>query len=99
MLSRANQYRLFNIQRRGIFQEGLLILCCVLLNAETGLRRVMDDFVIHVGDVHHVTNCVSALAQKPPQHVHRHKGSEIADVPVVVNRGTARIHANLIVVH
>src|SRR5437764_11416492 len=37
--------RLFNVQCGGVFQEGLLVLCCVLLNAETGLRRVVDDLV------------------------------------------------------
>jgi hypothetical protein len=57
----------------------------------------MNNFVVYIGDVHHMTNCVSGLAQKPPQHIHCHKCPEISDVPIVVHRGSARVHPNLVV--
>src|SRR2546430_17531065 len=83
MLGRPHQCRLFDIQRRGVLQKRLLVLCSGLLNPETRVRGVMNDFVVHIGDGHNVTNCVSALTRKPAQYSHSHKSPEISDMPVV----------------
>src|SRR5882724_3825052 len=48
MLGRPHQYRLFDIQHRGVLQKRLLVLCSVLLNPETRVRGVMNDFVVHI---------------------------------------------------
>jgi hypothetical protein len=40
---------------------------------------------------------VSALVEEAAQHIDGYEGAEIADVPVVVNRRPAGIHANRVV--
>src|SRR5436305_12996463 len=60
-------------------------------------RGVADDFVIHVGDVHHVLELMAALPQEPAQNVYRDKGAEIADMAVVVDGEPACIHADCVV--
>ena len=84
------------MQSGGVFKKGFLILGRVLLNRDSGLCGVANNLVVNVGNVHDVVKFVSALAQVTAQDVHRDKGAKISDVPVVINRGPARIHANLV---
>ena len=89
--------RMLDVQGIRIFQESFLVLGGVLLDTDAVARRVADDFVIHVGDVHHVLQLVAALQQEAPQRVHHDEGAEVADVSVVVNRWPAGVHADQVV--
>ncbi len=92
----AGENGLLDVQSGTIFKKGFLILGRVIFNAQALLGRVVDNLVVHVGDVHDVTHGESALQQKAPQNVYRHKGAKVADVTVVVNRGSTGVHANFI---
>src|SRR5262249_29150804 len=67
----------------GVFVDGFVLA-----------RGIANNLVVHIRDVHHVLELVSALPQETPQNIHGHEGAEVADVPVVVNRGPAVIHAD-----
>ena len=84
-------------QRLHVLAKGLLVFLGVLADADALLGRVADDFVVHVGDVHHVLELVAALPQKAPQQVHEDESAEVADVAVVVHRRAAGIHADKVV--
>ena len=70
---------------------------CVGARIQVFFGGVADDLVIHIGNVHHVLELVSALPQEAAQQVHHDKSAEVADVPVVVDRGTAGVHADELV--
>src|SRR5262249_55946564 len=70
----------------GVFLHGLFFA-----------RRVADDLVIHVGNIHGVLEFEADLQQKPAQDVDGHKGAEVADMPVIVDRGAAVIHTHRVV--
>ena len=58
-------------------------------------RRIANDLVVHIRDVHHVMQGEALLAQEPPQDINMEEGTEVADVPVVVDRRPAAIHPQL----
>src|SRR6266404_4140700 len=74
-------FRMFAVQRVHIFQECLLELFRVLTNPYTLLGGALDDAIIDIRDVHHVTKFESALFQEAPQDVDGNKGAEISNVP------------------
>ena len=88
---------MLDVQRVGIFQKRLAILLRVLLHGDAVAGGVADDLVVHVGDVHDVLQLEAALLQKAPQRVDDDEGAEVADVSVVVDRGTAGVHADQVV--
>ena len=51
----------------------------------------------HVGDVDNMLYLVPERKQQPLEHVLKYIGAEIADVRVVVHRGTAAVHADGVV--
>ena len=73
------------------------ILLGVLLHGDAIARGIADDLVVHVGDVHDVLQLVAALLQEAPQRVDHDEGAEVADVAVVIHRGTAGVHADQVV--
>src|ERR1035441_8680983 len=80
-------------QGADILKERIDILGRILADRDPGRRRVADDLVVHVRDVHDVLDFHATEPEKPPQHIDLQKGAEIADVAVVVNRRTAGVHA------
>ena len=94
MLRGPHQYRPFDVQRRGIFQKCLLVFRRVLLDRYAIPGCVADDFVVDIGDVHHVADVIPALPQKTVEQVDCNKRPEVSDVTIVVNRRPARIHAD-----
>ena len=68
-----------------------------MLDAYALLSGIANDLVVHIGDVHHVAKLVSALVKKAAQDVDSNKGTEIADVAVVIDRGAASVHADLVI--
>ena len=92
-----DQFGMLDVQRIGVFQKSLLVFRGVLLHRDAVARGIANDLVVHVGDVHDVLQLVAALLQEAAQHVDHDKGAEVADVPVVIHRGTAGIHADQVV--
>ena len=50
--------------------------------------------MLHVGQVHDVVELEAAQFQKSPQSVLEHEGAVVADVRVVVDRGSAGVNAD-----
>jgi len=65
------QLRRLDVDHRRIFDECDLILRCELLYANSVARRVADDLVVHVGDIHDVADAVPALAKKTIEQIDR----------------------------
>ena len=59
---------------------------------------IPNDFVLDIGDVHHVIQRVAARAQPAAQDVREHEGPEIADMGVVVDGRPAGVHPHDVVV-
>src|ERR1700730_1377706 len=91
-----HQSRLLDPDQGCVFEKRLLVFGCVLLNAYSLARGIANDLVIHVGDVHDVTNPESTLPQKTAQDVDRDEGAEVADVSVVVDGRPAGVHADFV---
>src|SRR5262249_18733866 len=98
MLGSAHEYRLFDVQRGGVFQECLLEFGRIFLDADGVAGGVANDLVVNVSDVHRVPQVESALAEKAAKDIDRNEGAEIANVAVIVNGGTAGVHADLLCV-
>ena len=79
-------------QHGRVFKERLGVGLCVVLNGEATLHRVADDFVFHVGDVHHVVELEAARAQPAAEDVLEGKGPQVADVDVGVDGRSAGVH-------
>ena len=97
MLGCAHQLGLLDVQRGSVFEKGLFIFGRVLLHANAGLCGIANDLVVHIGDIHDVSNFESTLAKEATENVNGDKGAEVADMAVVVHGGTAGIHADLVV--
>ena len=82
------------MQRIQVLEKCADILFRVLPNSDAGGRRILDDAVVHVGQVHHLQDAVAARVQKSPQNVLKHEGSEISDVREVIYRRPAGVHAH-----
>ena len=61
---------------------------------DAGGGGVLDDAVVHVGDVHHLHDAKAARMQEAPQDVLKHEGAEIADVREGVDRRAAGVDAD-----
>ncbi len=85
-------------QRVQILKKRLYELRRVLADGDARRRRVADDLVVHVGDVHHVANRRARQLEKAAQHVDLQEGAEVADVAVVVDGGPAGVHAQRLAV-
>ena len=86
--------RRLDAQRLAIVKKRLHELLGVIADALPGRRRIRDDAVVHVRQVHDVVQLESAKFQEPPQNVLKHERAVIADVRVVVDRRPARVHAH-----
>ncbi len=89
---------MLDVERVGVLQKCLAIFSRVFLHGKPIARRVANDLVVHVGDVHHVLHLVAALFEEAAQGVDHDEGAEVADVAVVVDRRPAGVHADQVVV-
>jgi len=89
-----------HVQAQGgaVFEKRLRVDGGVFLKRLLFGRRVADDLIVHVGDVHDVVELVTARTQPPAQNVDEGEGAEVADVGVTVNGGAARVQANRVAV-
>src|SRR6185312_11685765 len=88
-----NLLRTLDAQRLHIFEKSRNVFGRVLPDRNLGLGGIANDLVIHVGDVHDVANRDAGKLEKTAQHIYLEKGAEIADVPIVVDCGSAGVHA------
>ena len=85
----------FKIERGHVLKESGLVFRAVLTDVEVCCRGVANDLVVDVGDVHDVTDIHADLLQVAAQHVDVDEGAEVADVAVVVDGGSAGVHAEV----
>jgi hypothetical protein len=78
-----------------IIQERLLKTRGVFPQRHFLLAYPIDDFVLDVGDVHHLLDRVAPEFEVTPHQIGKHKGAEVANMAVVINRRAATIHADL----
>ena len=90
----ANHFlRRLDSQRLHVLEKSLFEFLRVLTHAEAELGCVLDDAIVHVGNIHHMAQFAPRGTKPAPQHVDRHKRAEIADMAVVVNGRSAAVHA------
>ena len=85
-------FGLLQPQPGGILEKRLLVFSCVIGQRKPLLAGVLDDLVVHVGDVHHMQQFPAATAQIPAQNVLKGKRPQIPDVGVVIDGRTAGVH-------
>ena len=76
-----------------VFEEGLLEAGGVFADGHPGGGGVADDLVVDVGDVHDVAGGDALEPEEAAEHVDLEEGPEVADVAVVVDGGSAGVHA------
>jgi hypothetical protein len=97
VLGSSYQHWLLDANHGGVFEKSFFVFRGVLLNAHSIARRVANDLVVKVRYVHHIAHGVAGLAQESLEHVNRNEGSEVADVPVIVDCRTTGIHMHFMV--
>src|SRR5579864_2350240 len=94
MLGGAHQLlRTLNIQRSHVFKKRFFVFARVLLDCLLVTRRIPDDLVIHVSNVHDVLKLEAALAEEATQDIDGDKRAEVSDMAVVIHGGAAGIHS------
>ena len=82
-------------ERVEVFEKFRLVSGRVFLARAAGLADALDDFVLHIRDVHHVGEDVTLEFQIAPDQVGEDECPEIADVREVVHRRPAAVQADL----
>ena len=83
------------MQGSQILEKGLGKRPRVVCEREVLFSRTGDRLVVDVGDVHDLVHLVAQIAQAAPQDVFEDKGSQVADVGVVVDGGAAGVELDL----
>src|ERR1700694_202554 len=84
-----------NSQRIEILKKRLDVLLGELVDRLAMLRRLLDDAIFDIGEVHHLRDAVPLLEEDPAQEILEEEGAEVADVGIVVDGRAARVHPNL----
>ena len=79
---------------RDVFEKCLGVDGGVLADGFVLGGGVADDFILDVGDVHHVVELIAARAQPAAQNVLKGEGAQVADVDVIVDRRPAGVHSD-----
>ena len=82
-------------ERGNVLEEGLNIFFGVFADAHACGGGVLDDAVVHVGNVHDLQHAIALGMQEAPQDVLKNEGAEIADVREGVDRRAAGVDAHL----
>ena len=77
-----------------VVEKGLDIFFCVLADGDAFDGGILDDAVVHVGEIHDVEETIAAGAQVAAEDVLEDEGAEVADVREVVDGGAAGVHAD-----
>ncbi len=67
----------------------------VLADRDPGVHRLVEDAVVDVGEVHHVSHLVAADLKMAAGEVIDEKSPKVPDVRIVPNCRPARVHAGL----
>ena len=89
--------RAFDAQCFDILKKRLLEWRRKFFQWDTGLARAADRFVIHVRDIHHAMNLVTAQLEMSLQQIFEDVGAIISDVGETVNRRPAGVHSDQLV--
>ena len=95
----GDDLRLFHLEGVEVFEEGFFEAGGVFADGHPGGGGVADDLVVDVGDVHDVAGGDSLQSEEAAQHVDLEEGPEVADVAVVIDGGSAGVHAELLAVN
>ena len=87
-------FRLLEAQGVGILAEGAGVDLGVFAQGFAGGDGLLDDAVVHVGEVHDVIKPVAAVAQPAAQDVLEGEGPQVADVGEVPDGRAAGVHAD-----
>jgi hypothetical protein len=90
----GQQFRQLYPERFAVLQKSFRIFCGVIPEAHPLLMRIVNSPVIYVCDVHDMKDPVIPIAQIPSEKVLKCKGSEVADMRIIVNRRPAGIKSN-----
>jgi len=83
------------IQRFQIFKKRGFVFAGEFAEGSFVFADALDDFVLHVRDVHHVCDGVALEFEITADEVAEDEGAPVADVGEVINRRPAAIHADL----
>src|SRR2546430_1641949 len=78
-----------------ILEKSLGVKCNVFREGGIRLPRSVNRLIIDVSQIHHLRDAVALVDQIPAQDIVEHESPEVADVGVVVHRGSAGIDAHL----
>lgn len=84
-----------NAEELAIGVEGLADGIGELGDGDGPLRRPLDDFVVDVGQVHHLFDGPSTHVERATEEVFKQKGPKIAEVRRIVDRRPARVERDL----
>ncbi len=87
--------RLLHAQRGRILVHGLNETAGQLRDRLAVLDGALDDLVIDVGDIAHISNVQSRLAQPALHHIEHHHHPSVTKMAIVVDRHAADVHADL----
>ena len=95
VIGRADKlFRHFDIERARVFEKRANIFLRVFADAHAGACGVLDDAVVHVGNVHHLQHAIALRMQEAPQHVLKHERAKIPDMREGINRRPAGVNAD-----
>ena len=78
-----------------IIEERLRIEFHIVREGGFRLSRPANRLIIDVGEIHHLGDAIALIDEVAPHDVFEHEGSEVADVGVIVDRGSTCIKAHL----
>ncbi len=87
--------RRFDVQVLHILLEVLDVAFRELERIDAHFIRAADDFVIHVGEVHSVSDFIAAVFEVPADNVKHHSGHRVTDMSFIVDSRAADIHLDL----
>src|SRR6202044_2349622 len=76
-------------------QKRFDILFGVFPDTDPGFRRLLDDAIVHIGQVHHLHHPQAARKQESAQNILKYERPKIPDMGEIVDRGPAGVDANL----
>ena len=83
------------VQSIGIFVHGLDETRSQFADGLAVFSRAGDDFVVDVGDIAHISERITALAQPAGNHVEHNHHAGMTQVAIVVNGHTANVHTHV----
>jgi len=83
------------VQGAHVFEEGLDVFFGVLADAYSGGRRVLNNAVVDVGEVHHLHYAEALGVKEPAQDVLKREGAKVSYMGKIIDRRAAGVDSNL----